>query len=239
MTEGRILITGDKHGTLTPLFGLAENTELRDSDILIIAGDAGYVWKDDYRYSVESLHQVFPGTIAFIDGNHENHALLNGMEVSMWNGGKVHRVGERVYHLMRGEVYSIYGNTFFTFGGARSVDKDRRKEGESWWKEEEPDIDEIEYGKKQLIKHMDKIDYVITHETPLFAREHISREKPIDEDYRFPEFLEEWYEIVSASPRLKKWYFGHMHVDQLITPRLRAVHNDILPLGDEKTLKWA
>ncbi|HBF64547.1 MAG TPA: metallophosphatase, partial [Clostridium sp.] len=27
---------------------------------------------------------------------------------------------------MRGEIYSIYGNNFFTFGGARSIDKDRR-----------------------------------------------------------------------------------------------------------------
>ena len=113
-------------------------------------------------------------------GNHENHELLNSMEVSSWNGGRVHQVGERVYHLMRGEIYSIYGNNFFTFGGARSVDKDRRKEGVSWWKEEEPSIKEMEYGKEQILNNIDKIDYVITHETPLLARKYISRQKPID-----------------------------------------------------------
>ena len=143
MTE-RVFITGDKHGTFTPLFGLAEKTVLYESDILIIAGDAGYVWNKSYKNNIDSLQQIFPGQIAFIDGNHENHALLNSMEVSIWNGGKVHLAGERIIHLMRGEIYSIYGRNYFTFGGARSVDKDRRVEGESWWSEEEPTKAEIE-----------------------------------------------------------------------------------------------
>ena len=56
MTE-RVFITGDKHGTFTPLCGLAEKTVLYESDILIIAGDAGYVW--NYLccfYSFCSIH---------------------------------------------------------------------------------------------------------------------------------------------------------------------------------------
>lgn len=236
---GRIFITGDKHGTFLPLFGFSEKMELNEMDILIIAGDAGYVWQDDYPYKVESLEQIFPGTIAFIDGNHENHALLNGLETSIWNGGKVHKIGNRVLHLMRGEVYSIYENNFFTFGGARSVDKDRRIEGESWWSEEEPTAAELAYGKKQLLQYAGEIDYIITHETPLFARSQIARVKPIDAEYQLPTYLEDWYKIVSHSPRLKKWYFGHMHVDQLITPRLRGVHHDILLLGEEKPIPWA
>ena len=136
--NGRIFITGDKHRTFVPLFWLAEKETLHPSDVMIIAGDAGYVWDKDYIYDMESLQQVFPGTIAFVDGNHENHAMLNEFPVEKWNGGNVHRVGERVFHLMRGEIYDIYEKKFFVFGGARSVDKDRRTEGVSWWKEEEP-----------------------------------------------------------------------------------------------------
>ena len=135
-TTGRIFITGDKHGSTLPFFGLHEKGEMRENDVLIIAGDAGYVWNEDYIYKLETLQQLFPGIIAFIDGNHENHALLGSMEVTEWNGGRVHRAGERVYHLMRGEIYSIYGSNIFTFGGARSNDIDRRTEGESWWREE-------------------------------------------------------------------------------------------------------
>lgn len=235
---GRILITGDKHGTFLPLFGLAERMELKETDILIIAGDAGYVWKEDYHYNVETLQQIFPGIIAFVDGNHENHALLNRMEVSKWNGGNIHAVGERVYHLMRGECYTIYGKTIFTFGGARSVDKDRREEGVSWWKEEEPMPEELVYGEKQLLRNLDEIDYVITHETPLFARASIAREKPADAEYDFPKVLEEWYYRMIHARKFQTWYFGHMHVDQWITPHLCAIHNHILLLGDNQPIRW-
>lgn len=236
---GRVFITGDKHGTFLPFFGLAEKMALYESDVLIIAGDAGYVWNEDYPYAVETLEQIFPGIIAFIDGNHENHALLNGMQIKEWNGGKVHQVGKRVYHLIRGEIYSIHGNNIFVFGGARSNDKDRREQGISWWKEEEPSLKEIVYGRKQLLVHIDEIDYVITHETPLCARDAISRKKPLEQDYPLPEIFDSWYEMLADVPRFKKWYFGHMHVDQVINERLRAVHYNILLLGSEKQLRWS
>lgn len=236
---GRVFITGDKHGSFIPLFGLAQRNELSSTDILIIAGDAGYVWNQDYPYKVETLQQIFPGTVAFIDGNHENHAILNALEVCRWNHGMAHRAGERVFHLMRGEVYSIYDAHYFVFGGARSVDRDRRVEGESWWREEDPTAAELAYGKRQLMEHLHEIDYVITHETPLFARKSISRNKPIDDDYHFPAVLDEWYAAISEGRRFKKWYFGHMHVDQAITPQLQALHADILLIGEDKRVLWA
>lgn len=236
---GRVFITGDKHGSFLPLFGLVEKNKITENDILIIAGDAEYVWNEDYIYRVETLQQTFPGIIAFIDGNHENHALLNSMEIRKWNGGRVHKVGHRVLHLMRGEIYSINRQNIFTFGGARSNDRDRRIEGESWWLEEEPTLEEFEYGRKQLMENLDKIDYVITHETPMSAREVISRKKQIDEDYHLPAMLESWYQMISTGDRFKKWYCGHMHVNQQISPQLRAVHSDILLIGDENPVRWA
>lgn len=235
---GRILITGDKHGTFLPLFGLAEKNTLSPADILLIAGDAGYVWDADYAAAVESLEQLFPGVIAFIDGNHENHALLNGMETRLWNGGRVHAVGARVLHLMRGEVYTIYGKTFFVCGGARSVDRDRRVEGVSWWREEEPTAAELAYGREQLLRHRDEIEYVLTHDSPLHARAQIARRKPIAAEDRLPAVLEEWYDLLRDAPRFRRWYFGHMHVDQEIEEKLRAVYHDILEIGTEEKLRW-
>ena len=225
---GRIFITGDKHGAILHLSDFAIRHALNEEDILIIAGDAGYVWNKDYPYMMETLSQVFPGIIAFIDGNHENHALLNSLKLSKWNGGNVHQLGERIYHLIRGEIYTIYEICFFVFGGARSIDKDRRKEGVSWWKEEEPTPKEISFGGKQIMEHADKINYVITHEAPLFARAHIKREKPIDDDYFLPMIFEEWYKIISSVPGFKKWYFGHMHTDKEINSQLYGVYNNFL-----------
>ena len=37
---GRIFVTGDKHGSFYPLFGIAGKNELFETDILIICGDA-------------------------------------------------------------------------------------------------------------------------------------------------------------------------------------------------------
>lgn len=235
----RVFITGDKHGSFGSLFGLAEKNELHDSDILIITGDAGYVWDEDYIYRAETLQQLFPGIIAFIDGNHENFEILNRLEITEWNGGKVHRIGERVLHLMRGQMYSIYGKNYFTFGGARSVDKDRRVKGESWWDGEEPDEAEIAEAGSKLMTNIDKIDYVITHEAPLFARKQIPRDKPIDDDYHLPEIMEMWYDSIKDGKRFERWYFGHMHVDQVITDKLRALHMDIRTIGDDEYIRWA
>ncbi len=227
---GRIFITGDKHGAIFLLSRFAEMQQIDETDILLLAGDAGYVWDADYPYAVETVMQTFPGILAFIDGNHENHAILNGLEETRWNGGRVHKIAERMFHLMRGEVYSIYGKTFFTLGGARSSDKDRRTEGVSWWKEEEPNKDEIAHAEGMLKKHKDEIAYVITHETPLFARAAIKRKKPIDADDTLPVLLEGWYKQMEHAPAFQKWYFGHMHVDQEITGKLQAVHNAFLQI---------
>lgn len=52
---------------------------------------------------------------------------------------RVHQIGERVFHLLRGEVYEIFGSYYFTFGGARSVSGYVEGiEDVDWWKGEEP-----------------------------------------------------------------------------------------------------
>ncbi len=119
------------------------------------------------------------------------------------------------------------------------MDKHRREEGISWWKEEEPSSEEMKYAAAQLEKYIDRIDYVITHETPLFARSFIKRTKEIDEDYKLPAQLDEWYQRIQNRENFCKWYFGHMHVDQTINSKLRALHNEILLIGKEdKLIRW-
>ena len=87
---GKVYITGDKHASLRVFFGLNEKKIIKPEDIIIITGDASYVWDKDYIHKVRTLEQIIPGTVAFIDGNHENHKLLNSFPVTEWNGGRVH-----------------------------------------------------------------------------------------------------------------------------------------------------
>ena len=55
--------------------------------------------------------------------------------------------------LERGEIFNINNQTFFCFGAARSVDKIYRKEGISWWSEEQASREEYENGVNNLEKY--------------------------------------------------------------------------------------
>lgn len=127
-----IYVTGDTHGKATRFsahkwkFGKT----LSRGDIVIVAGDFGFVWDGSKTDSYWlDWFESKPWTTCFIDGNHENHDLLSRYPVFTWNQGDVHVVRPHVLHLMRGEVYSIDGTTIFTMGGASSHDMEFRKEG--------------------------------------------------------------------------------------------------------------
>lgn len=135
-----IYITGDLHGTAE--YGRnrlsarcwPQGRDLSRDEIVIVAGDFGYVW-DGSRidaYWLKWLEEK-PWTTCFVDGNHENHALLGSLPKRMWNGGRVHEVMPHVLHLMRGQVFDIDGLSIFTMGGASSHDREWRTEGESLW----------------------------------------------------------------------------------------------------------
>ena len=69
-------------------------------------------------------------------------------------------------HLMRGQIFDIDGEKFFTFGGGLSIDKTRRIAYVSWWPEEEPSHNEINEALDNLEKVGNKVDYIITHGLP-------------------------------------------------------------------------
>ena len=95
-------------------FGHKKN--LNKQDYLIICGDAGIVWDcQNQDAQVQSILQDLPVTTLFVDGNHENFEALNEYPVEKWHGGKVHFICDDIIHLMRGQVYTIGTQTFFTF----------------------------------------------------------------------------------------------------------------------------
>ena len=133
-----IYITGDTHG-VNDFAKLLDNKYkyLSKCDYVIICGDCGILFdKDSSR--VINLYEYLPFSILFVDGNHENFDLLNSYPIEVWNGGKVHRISENIFHLMRGQVFEIDGYKFLTFGGALSFDRNRRVEGKTWWAQESP-----------------------------------------------------------------------------------------------------
>ena len=119
-----VFITGDTHGDWTRLkHPNLRNYTLTSEDTIIVAGDFG-IWDASARQRKElnSLARC-PYTILFCDGNHENFDMLeNDFPIVDFKGGKAHQIRENIFHLMRGEVFSIEEKKYFAFGGARSHD---------------------------------------------------------------------------------------------------------------------
>lgn len=229
----KCFVTGDTHGDIdihkTSNKRWPESKLLTKDDYLIITGDSGIVWDGDRsdRY-IQKYWLEKPYTVLFVDGNHENHDLLDSLPVEVWNGGKIHRIAPGIIHLMRGQVFTIDGSSIFTFGGAKSTDKQYRKEGKSWWAREMPSKDEYEEGLKNLAAHDFKVDYVITHDCdssllPVLGGDYVSNELT---DY-FKSLLFDYHLDFS------KWYFGHHHVDEEFSRgQFVAVYNNIYHIGD-------
>lgn len=194
-----------------------EGKELTKEDYLIVLGDFGLIWYGSRNQKEESLIKWYnnkPWTTLFIDGNHENfNRLLSDEfnEVDMFED-KVKKIDESIFYLQRGHIYNIEGSSFFTFGGGISIDKNRRQEYISWWKEELPSYAEIDLGVKTLENFGSKVDYVLTHSAPrtLMARMAgmMGKSSLVDERPLTP-FLD-W---VEEHVEYKGWHFGHLHMD--------------------------
>ena len=219
-------ITGDTHAYMdikklnTTNFPIQR--ELTRRDYVIICGDFGLVWdggKSDKWWQKWLADKPF--TTLFIDGNHENHCLLQQYPVSEWNGGKVHFIQPNVIHLMRGQVFDIDGTKFFTMGGAASHDKEHREEGISWWAAEMPSAEEYAEAERNLEKVGWKVDCVITHDTPTSIQAYIGRGL-----YESDE-LNAFFERLLDKLEFDRWYFGHYHIDMPLG-KFRAIYRDIV-----------
>ena len=220
-----MIITGDTHGTLDleTLRNYCYNFDVR-KEYIVILGDVGVCFHGgikDERVR-EELERIPSKGVLFIDGNHENFEILNSYEVEEWNGGKVHKISDKLIHLMRGQVFEIDNKKIFTFGGGNSIDKQWRIEGRSWWKEEMPSKEEYEEGLLNLEKVGNKVDYIFTHTAP---REICKR--MVQKMYSGEEELQDYLQRISETVDFKKWYYGHWHFDVDIDKKYIGMYNRV------------
>ena len=221
-----IYITGDTHGLVQRFNTLKEKyneDKWTENDYLIICGDFGYIFFNngpENRF-LDELEKK-PYTICFVDGNHENFPAIYSYPVTNWNGGKTHQIRNNIYHLMRGQIFEIEGKTFFTMGGAYSIDKACRKEGESWWPEETPNNEEYKEASANLKKAGKKVDYIITHTMPSCMIRRLGM-YPNGHDIELTGYLE-WiyYEMDYIH-----WYCGHWHEDKDLTDEFTILYEDV------------
>ena len=205
---------------------------LTKNDYVIVCGDFGAIWdggkSDAY---LQKWYASKPWTTLFVDGNHENHSIINSYPVEEWHGGKVHKINDSIIHLMRGQVYEIDGKTFFTFGGARSVDKCYRKEGISWWPEEMPSSEEYSEGAANLNKVNWKVDYIITHDSDMEDIENMGHWYSIDGNdlNRYIWNLKHTFYL-----EYKKHFFGHYHINMEINDKDYCLYTKIINIENGK-----
>lgn len=250
-----IFVTGDCHADFSK-FSTAyfpEQKEMTKDDFVIICGDFGGVWNKNgetptEKYWLDWLEEKSFTTL-FVDGNHENFERLYKYPIKEWSGGKVHEIRPSVFHLMRGEIFTLQKKTFFAFGGAKSHDIDDgildradfksneeymktvktyvkqnklfRINHMSWWKEEEASEGEMNNGFENLRKVNNEVDFIITHCAPQSVVSLLT--------YNTQEKMLDYFETIKNNVNFHRWYFGHYHLDGelAVDDRFRLIYRDI------------
>lgn len=220
-----IYITGDTHGEYDDFLNRIYQNSISKNDTAIVCGDFGFVWNTPYARRFLSKLAEEPFTIAFVDGNHEDFNLLSAYPIVEWNGGKAHKIAENIYHLMRGQLFTIEGKKFFTMGGAYSIDKAMRVEGVNWWKEELPNNDEYKTAGKTLDSCGYKVDYVLTHTIPQSAIHYIGA-IPDAHDAE----LTGYFEWLREKLEFKMWFAGHFHVNRLAMDKIHILYDEVVEI---------
>lgn len=219
-----IYITGDMHGDFSR-FKDSTTRKIKKNDTLIICGDFGFIW-DGSRSEKQILKKIgeLKYTVAFIDGCHENFKLLEQYSDIEWNGGTARQISGKLVHLKRGEIYTIEGKKFFTFGGGHSQDADIRRDALTWYEQEQPTEKEVEHGVQNLLDNNGRVDYIITHEPPQ------SLKKCLDLDLLHRLETDTFFEQIITQCSFDKWFFGKCHMNKIIPQKFYALFDNVIQL---------
>ncbi len=225
MNERNLYIVGDIHGkflTFEKSMG-----DKKDSDF-ILAGDVGLGFhsKEIYEDWMSEWNEQLKkdgNTVYFLRGNHD--------DPSFWNNDRINF--SNIILIKDYDVLRLKNKNILCVGGALSVDRKYRKEGSTYWTDEEFVLDE-----DRLNKYTD-INIVVTHSAPEF-----SYPRGYDTDflksfyYGDPELrmdlmmeraeISRMYSVLTHKTLFKQnndiyaWYYGHFH------QKKTEYHNDIM-----------
>lgn len=229
-----------------------EQKEMTREDFVIVCGDFGIWHDNKTeRWWLDWLADK-PFTLCFVDGNHENFDRLYSDEFEMvdFHGGKAHKIRDNIYHLMRGYIFEICDKKIFAFGGASSHDiqdgildrenfvseeefkdtvhewytKDKwfRINHMSWWKQELPNEEEMEFGRRNLKEHDNRVDFIVSHCCPQRVASAFS-----NGSYKADQ-LTNYFNEIDDSVEFTKWFFGHYHDNAQILGKYHLLYEQIV-----------
>ena len=223
--------------------------DMTRDDTMIICGDFGIWHNcHDEQLRLNWLERR-PYTTVFVDGNHENFDRLYSDEFPVvdFHGGKAHQIRPHIFHLIRGNVFDFEGKKFFAFGGASShdiedgiLDRDNFKDDvqfenaiflwrrwgrmfrvnhESWWKEELPSQEEMDFGLRMLKKNDNRVDYIISHCCPYQIAYAMG--------FKEGDSITRYFTEISQSVEFSRWYFGHYHRNESVHGKYICLYEHI------------
>lgn len=214
-----IYLTSDLHGG-DNMKGLNEFLSVcTDDDWLFILGDTEICFTDwDKHIKYSEYMKSLKCNIAFIDGNHENFDYLYSLPEEDWHGGRVHRVSDRIIHLMRGYIFEVEGKSFLTMGGCISSVKWQKIN--LWWPQEDPTVEEITRAYKNLERYNNCVDYVLTHKY---------RKDGYDPNAD-PMTLDGFINYIESNTTYKHYYAGHWHKDIILDDKHTIVYEHLIAI---------
>ena len=202
MTRTRYAIIGDTHGDF--LWTLKVLDHCRDLKISTVfqVGDWGFMWPNATTKPNDQIAFLADALLArgqemyFIDGNHDWHPKLRSKR--SWPSS---------LHYQRRGTSKIFKNDdgrdvrVAFLGGATSIDKNHRIEGESWWPEEEIKEEELP---------VDAADIILTHDAPEQPHNMAEMELPMGLAYRCRR-SREFVKQAVRNTQARILFHGHYH----------------------------
>jgi Icc-related predicted phosphoesterase len=181
-TAQRVLFAGDIHGDMGHAKYVFAEAKKQGCTHIIACGDFGY-WVhlpqgEKFVNTVAQLAEKNDIKFLWVDGNHENHDLLNDLVDTYGDTQPIDTPNEWCQWIPRGCRFQIGDNIFMGYGGAYSVDWQDRVEGISWWRGELINpyhIDELSN---------EQVDILVTHEAPLGKQISYKDEIPVSVSQR-------------------------------------------------------
>jgi predicted phosphodiesterase len=211
-------IMGDLHGDIEHALQAFKTLADRGVHVIVQLGDWGVLWPGrNWQIDLNKVssalarHQM---TMYFLDGNHDWHPKLGAYPV---DPDGLRWIANNVAHLPRGYRAQIGEFTLAILGGANSIDRELRKEGISWWPEEQ--ITEADLRRLGS----ERADVLVGHEAPLMDEpdlEQRARELGFStDDIRYATESRVMFRraVLQTRPRLTLGgHYHHFH-DQVLT----------------------
>lgn len=238
---GHLFFTGDTHGALDiekiEVFKAGAGSNLTKQDILIVTGDTGALLEDSETKSERYLidwYTSLPFTVAFVDGDYDNHKRLDSLPTATKWGNDVGVLSYSLFHLRRGRAYTINDKHIWTMGGGYPFSKRYRCPNKSRSIELPSQLD---YGRGLEELGNNVFDYIVTHTAPRLVFEQINEEVAISDQAKYNDLkreikLQTYLSIVAQTTTFKRWFFGHFHSDtDYLRGKYYCLYNKIV---DEK-----